>query len=112
MKKTMLWPVIYMTGLFTATFTLQCLTMSFLFAWNGDAQVKSIEKIKFNKSLEEVSVEMDFSELVKNTSFSFIFATREINDLPLTTFQSSQDLDDILLIIAPQDNLIFKQLDA
>src|SRR5690606_40306345 len=87
MKKTILKHVAYMTKLFTIAFIFQCLTMSFLLAWNGNAQVKSIEEVKVYLSLYEVKVEKAFKELERQTDYNFVFATREIKDLPLISFK-------------------------
>jgi len=86
MKKSIFKHVAYMTKLFTIAFVIQCMTMSFLLAWNGNAQVKSIEEVKVYLSLNEVNVEKAFKELEKHTDYNFVFATREIRDLPLITF--------------------------
>src|SRR5690606_10215728 len=112
MKKNLLNHVAYMTKLFTIAFIIQCLTMSFLLAWNGNAQVKSIEEIKVFLVLDEVNVEKAFEELERQTNYNFVFATREIKDLPLITFESDgRSLYDILADIALQANLDFKQVD-
>ncbi|MEX2593949.1 MAG: hypothetical protein WD426_14330 [Anditalea sp.] len=65
MKRTILKHGIYMTRLFTIAFIIQCLTMSFLLARNGYAQVKSIEEVTVYLSLNEVKVEKAFKELEK-----------------------------------------------
>src|SRR5690554_1169708 len=112
MKKTLLNHVAYMTRLFILAFITQCLTMSLLLAWNGNAQVKSIEEVKVYLSLDEVKIEKAFKELEKHTNYNFVFATREIRDLPLITFNGQgQSLYDLLLDIATQANLNFKQVD-
>ncbi|HLW21385.1 MAG TPA: SusC/RagA family TonB-linked outer membrane protein [Cyclobacteriaceae bacterium] len=112
MKKTLLNYVIHMTRLFTIAFLIQCMTMSLLLAWNGSAQVKSIEEVKVSLSLEDVSIERIFKELEKQTNYNFVFATREIKDLPSVTFNSTGgSLYDILADIAVQAGLNFKQVD-
>src|SRR5690606_33939644 len=112
MKKNLLNHVAYMTKLFTIAFIIQCLTMSFLLAWNGNAQVKSIEDVKVNLSLKDVKIETAFKELETQTSYNFVFATREIKDLPLIAFESDgRSLYDILSDIAVQTRLNFKQVD-
>lgn len=112
MKTTVLKHVIHMTKLFTIAFGIQFLTMSLLLAWTGNAQVKSIEEVKVYLSLDDVKVEEAFKELEKHTNYNFVFATREIKDLPLVTFEGQgQSLYDILMEIASQADLNFKQVD-
>jgi TonB-linked SusC/RagA family outer membrane protein len=112
MKKCLLKHVIYMTKLFTIAFIFLCLSISFLLASNGNAQVKSIEEVSVHIALHEVSVVKAFKELEKNTQYGFVFASREIKGLPLISFQSSgESLYDVLTKIALQTNLAFKQID-
>src|SRR5690606_17017209 len=97
---------------FTVAFMIQCLTMSFLLARNGNAQVKSIEEVSVHLSMDEVEVEKAFRELENLTNYSFVFATRELKDLPLVSFESyGESLYDVLLDISTQANLNFKQVD-
>ena len=112
MKKNLLNHVTYMTKLFTLAFITQCLTMSFLLASNGNAQVKSIEEVKVYLSLDGVKIERAFKELEKRTDYNFVFATREIRNLPSITVDSDgRNLYDILGEIAVQARLNFKQVD-
>lgn len=86
--------------------------MSLLLAWNGNAQVKSIEEVRVYLTLDDVKVEKAFKELEKHTDYNFVFATREVRDLPTITFQSDgRSLYDILGEIAVQAQLNFKQVD-
>ncbi|MFC4871660.1 SusC/RagA family TonB-linked outer membrane protein [Negadavirga shengliensis] len=113
MKKRLLKHVIYMTKLFTIVFTFLCLSMSLLLASTGSAQVKSIEEVTVYLSLSEVKIEKAFKELEKRTHYSFVFATREIKDLPPVSFESNgKSLYDVLLEIASQSNLSFKQVNS
>jgi len=101
-----------MTKLFTIAFSLQCLSMSLLLAWNGNAQVKSIEEVSVYLSLNEVKVEKAFKELERITEFNFVFASREVRESPLISVASSgESLYDLLVSIAAQSNLSFKQID-
>jgi len=112
MKKCILKHVIFMTKLFTLAFLLQCLSMSLLIANDGNGQVKSIEEVKVHLALTDVKVDMAFKELEKNTEFDFVFATREIKDLPTVTIESrGKTVYEVLLDIAAQTQLSFKQVD-
>lgn len=111
MKKCLLKHVIYMTKLFTIAFTLQCLSMSFLMAFNGNAQVKSIEEVSVSLSLKEVKVREAFKRLEKLTDYNFVFASREIEDIPLVSVESKgESLYLLLSDIAVQTDLSFKQV--
>lgn len=111
MNKCLLKHVIYMTKLFTIAFTLQCLSMSFLMAFNGNAQVKSIEEVSVFLSLKEVKVKEAFKRLEKHTAFNFVFASREIDDIPLVNVESKgESLYFVLSAIAAQTDLYFKQV--
>ncbi|WP_161993898.1 SusC/RagA family TonB-linked outer membrane protein [Cyclobacterium xiamenense] len=113
MKKCLLKHVIYMTKLFTLAFTLQCLSMSLLLAWNGNAQVKSIEEVPVHLSLTEVKVEEAFKELERITEFNFVYASREVRDSPLVSVTSEgESLYELLLSISSQSDLRFKQVDG
>lgn len=112
MKNCLLKHVIYMSKLFTLAFTLQCLSMSFLLAGNANAQVKNIEEVSVHLSLSEVRVETAFKALEKITGFNFVFAGREVRNSPLVTVESKgNSLYDLLVTIATQSDLRFKQVD-
>lgn len=101
-----------MTKLFTIAFTLQCVSMSLLLANNGNAQVKSIEEVSVYLLLNEVKVEKAFKELERITEFNFVFANREVRDSPLVSVEShGESVYDLLVAIATQSNLSFKQID-
>lgn len=111
MKKCLLKHVIYMTKLFTIAFTIQCLSMSFLMAFNGNAQVKSIEEVSVYLSLKEVKVKEAFRRIEKLTDYNFVFATREIGSNQLVSVESKgESLYLLLSAIAAQTNLSFKQV--
>ncbi|MFO7826227.1 MAG: SusC/RagA family TonB-linked outer membrane protein [Cyclobacterium sp.] len=101
-----------MSKLFTLAFTLQCFSMSLLLAWNGNAQVKSIEDVPVHLSLNEVKVEKAFKELERITEYNFVFANREVRDTPLISVDSQgESMYDLLVSIASQSHLSFKQVD-
>ena len=70
MKNLVLLHVIRMTKLFTYSFLIQFLSMSFLFAWNGNAQVKDIEEVMITLSFENTKVERAFSSI--ESSFTLL----------------------------------------
>lgn len=112
MKKSILKHVTHMTKLFSIAFLFQCLTMSFLMAWNGNAQVKNIEEVTVSLLLEDVKIEYIFRELEKNTGYNFVFTNKELRDIPKVGVRSNNSsLYDVLLSLANQTDLTFKQID-
>jgi TonB-dependent starch-binding outer membrane protein SusC len=70
-----------MTKTFIYALILQCMTMTLLFAWNGTAQVKSIDKIMIQLEIDNLSVENAFSRIEKETGFNFVFAEKDVSGL-------------------------------
>ena len=112
MKKNILKHVLHMTKLFSIAFLFQCLTMSLLLAWNGNAQVKNIEDVTVSLSLQDVNIESVFRELEKSTGYNFVFTNKELRDVPSVGVTSDNNsLYNVLLSLAKQTNLTFKQVD-
>jgi TonB-dependent starch-binding outer membrane protein SusC len=112
MKKNILKHVLHMTKLFSIAFLFQCLTMSLLLAWNGNAQVKNIEDVTVSLSLQDVKIESVFHELEKSTGYNFVFTNKELRDIPNVGVSSDNNsLYNVLLSLARQTNLTFKQVD-
>ena len=112
MKNLVLSHVIHMTKLFTYSFLIQFLSMSFLFAWNGNAQVKDIEEVMITLSFEDTKIEKAFSSIEKMTGFNFVHTDMELKDVPrVNTFgQNTQSVYSLLSIIGQQTGLYFKQV--
>ncbi|MFC4871684.1 SusC/RagA family TonB-linked outer membrane protein [Negadavirga shengliensis] len=111
MKNLILTHVIRMSKLFTYAFLIQCSTMSLLFAWNGNAQIKSIEEVMIRIPLEGVSVQDAFRRIEKASDFNFVYLTREVRDLqPIFIGDNHQSLYEVLVDIAKQTGLEFKQI--
>ncbi|WP_209330778.1 SusC/RagA family TonB-linked outer membrane protein [Lunatimonas salinarum] len=112
MKKNILKHVLHMTKLFSIAFLFQCLTMSLLLAWNGNAQVKNIEEVKVSLFLEDVKIERVFRELEKSTGYNFVFTNKELREIPNVEVRSDENsLYSVLQSLATQTNLNFKQVD-
>lgn len=112
MKNSLLKHVYRMTKLFTTALIFQCLTMSLLIANSGNAQIKSMEEVKVYLQLGEMKLDRAFRELEKRTDYNFVFAGREIRDLPPVSIDSKgESLYSILVTIASQSNLKFRQVD-
>lgn len=111
MKNLILRHVIRMSKLFTYAFLFQCLTMGFLVASNGNAQIKSIEEVVVRLPLEGVSVKEAFKQIEGVSEFTFVYITREMRDLPPVFIEDkSQSLYEVLVEIARQSGLDFKQI--
>jgi TonB-linked SusC/RagA family outer membrane protein len=111
MKNLVLYHVIRMTKLFIYAFLIQCLSMSFLFAWNGNAQVKDIEEVMISLSLEDKKIERVFSSIEKMTGFSFVYTDKELKGTPKVTARGeTQSVYELLSEIGKQSGLYFKQV--
>lgn len=111
MKKSLLKHVAYMTKLFIVAFLIQSLCMNLILASSGNAQIKKIEEVTLYVTLDEVKIEYAFKQLEKLTDFNFVFAKREIQDVPLISIDSrGNSLYEILQSIGLQSGLTFKQV--
>jgi len=111
MKNRLLLYLLRMTKLYSFAFLIQCLTMSLLFAWDGNAQIKGIDKVMIKISLEEVLIENAFAEIEKSTDFHFVFTNKETEDSPKISLNADyQSLYEILVSISAQTQLEFKQI--
>lgn len=111
MKNLILLHIIRMTKLFTYAFLIQFLSMSFLFAWNGNAQIKDIEEVMISVTLEDTRIEKAFSTIEKMTGFSFVYTDQELKGTPrVTTDGETQTVYDLLSEIGRQTGLYFKQI--
>ncbi len=111
MKNLVLRHVIRMSKLFTYAFLFQCLTMGFLVASNGNAQIKSIEEVVVRLPLEGVPVKDAFKKIEGVSDFTFVYLTREVRNLPpIFVEDKDQSLYEVLVEIARQSGLDFKQI--
>tara|TARA_R110001592_G_scaffold60806_3_gene185216 strand:+ start:120465 stop:123677 length:3213 start_codon:yes stop_codon:yes gene_type:complete len=80
-------------------------------AFNGNAQVKSIEEVPIYLSLKKVKVKDAFKRLEMVTDYNFVFAAREIENAELISVESNgESLYRLLSAIASQTDLSFKQV--
>ncbi len=101
-----------MTKLFTIAFLIQCMTMTILLAWNGNAQIKDIEDVKLSLAVDNMKIESVFKKLEKSSGYNFVYTNKELKDVPLVSFMSeSESLYDILSSLSQQLDLNFKQVD-
>ncbi|HSI75416.1 MAG TPA: TonB-dependent receptor [Lunatimonas sp.] len=111
MKNLVLYHVIRMTKLFTYAFLIQCLSMSILFASNGNAQVKDIDEVMVSLTLEDTKIEKVFSSIEKMTGYIFVYTDKELKNMPrVTTGRETQSVYELLSIIGRQTGLNFKQV--
>ncbi|GAB3650271.1 TonB-dependent receptor [Echinicola sediminis] len=112
MKNNLLKHVIHMTKLFMYAFIIQCFSMSMILAKDGNAQIKNIEDIPVSITIDNLDVKSAFLKIEKATDYNFVFADRELKDLPRVTLSSQGgSLYEVLTEIARQTNLSFKQVD-
>ncbi|MEX0882099.1 MAG: hypothetical protein WDZ72_01375, partial [Cyclobacteriaceae bacterium] len=96
MKNLVLFHVIRMTKLFTYAFLIQCLSMSFLFGHNGNAQIKDIEDVMIRVSLDNIQVEDAFSIIEDLSGFSFVFSAKEMKNVArVSSNNQTQSLYDL-----------------
>jgi TonB-dependent SusC/RagA subfamily outer membrane receptor len=85
--------------------------MTFLFAGNGNAQVKDIEEVMIQVSLNNTPIEKAFSTIEKLSGYSFVYTHKEVKNLPkVSTNNDSKSVYDLLKAIAQQTGLQFRQV--
>jgi len=89
MKNRLLLYLLRMTKLYAYAFLIQCLTMSFLFAWDGSAQISGTDKVMIKIPLEEVLIENTFVEIEKFTKKSSESST---NSEPIIILQEEKNV--------------------
>lgn len=111
MKNLVLLHVIRMTKLFTYAFLIQCLSMSVLLAWNGNAQIKDIEEVMIRVSLHNTTIDKAFTTIEKLSGYSFVYTHKEVSGLPKVSVSNDrQSVYDLLATIAQQTGLQFRQV--
>lgn len=111
MKNLILLHVIRMSKLFIYAFLIQCMSMSLLFAWNGNAQIKNIEEVMIRVPLSEVAIEKAFDQIEKASDFHFVYTNREIRNVSRVSLDGeTRSLYEVLKVIALQTGLEFKQV--
>ncbi|MEX2569600.1 MAG: TonB-dependent receptor [Cyclobacteriaceae bacterium] len=111
MKNNVLYHVLHMTKLFTYAFLIQCCSMSLLFAWTGNAQVKSIDEVMVSIPMEGITVRQAFHSIEKATDYNFLYLRKEINGIPeISVPGKHQSIYDYLVDISLQTGLVFKQI--
>jgi TonB-dependent SusC/RagA subfamily outer membrane receptor len=111
MKNLILSHVIRMTKLFAYAFLIQCFSVGLLVAREGNAQIKSIEEVKVQLPLNGVSVSEAFSKIEGASPYNFVYLHKEIRNLPEIFIEhSNQSIYDLLVEIAKQTGLEFKQI--
>tara|TARA_R110000868_G_scaffold11200_7_gene54897 strand:- start:29242 stop:32643 length:3402 start_codon:yes stop_codon:yes gene_type:complete len=101
-----------MTKLFTYAFLIQLLSMSFLFAWNGNAQVKDIEEVMITLSFENSKIEKVFSSIENKTGFNFVHTDFELKEIPRVSSigDNTKSVYSLLTDLGRQTGLYFKQV--
>jgi TonB-dependent starch-binding outer membrane protein SusC len=89
---------------------VQCLSISLLFAWNGNAQVKSIDQIQIDIEFNETEIVNAFREIEKKTGLSFVYSNKELRNTNLLRIGPKETLYEVLVEISRQTDLHFKQI--
>lgn len=102
-----------MTKLFVIAFLFQCMSMSLLLAWNGNAQVKTLDEVNITLSAENTTVTRLFREIEEKTGFNFVYTNQELRGLKAVSIHSDgKSLYEVLKQIGIQADLGFKQVDG
>ncbi|WP_162633207.1 SusC/RagA family TonB-linked outer membrane protein [Echinicola strongylocentroti] len=100
-----------MTKLFLYAFAIQALSMSFLWASEVKSQVKSLEEVNVRVGFEAAGLKEVFSGIETASNFNFVYTNKEIKDAGLITIsEENRSLYDLLVDIAAQTQLQFKQV--
>ncbi|WP_209330786.1 TonB-dependent receptor [Lunatimonas salinarum] len=111
MKNLVLYHVIRMTKLVTYAFLIQTLSMSFLFAWSGKAQIKDIEEVMVSFSMEDAQIERVFSAIERSTDYVFVYTDKELKGVQRVQISSgTKSVYEVLTQIGRQTGLHFKQV--
>ncbi len=84
--------------------------MSILLASNGSAQIKTIDEVRLQLSLNNVYVTDAFSHIERETGYNFVYTNKDLRNLPLVNLKDSKSLYDFLVDLSKQTGLQFKQI--
>lgn len=110
MKKIILLHLLAMSKKVIQICLLQVFSMSLLFASSGIAQVKSIEKIQVNLTLENSSIKDAFDAIESKTGFNFVYTNQELRDVAAVSVNGTLSLYAVLVDFSKQTGLKFKQI--
>ncbi|WP_158857122.1 SusC/RagA family TonB-linked outer membrane protein [Lunatibacter salilacus] len=110
MKKNLRSYLLYMSKKLLHISLVQCLTITILFAWDGNAQVKRIDEIRLNIEFKETSIIQAFRQIERETGLNFVYSNKEIGNSDMLTVGKKENLYEILVEISRQTNLHFKQI--
>lgn len=110
MKKVILLHVWAMSKRILQVFLIQCLSMSVLLAYNGNAQVKTIDQVKLKLNLQNTQLLDAFSRIEQATGFNFVYTNKELKDMPQINLEADSNLYEALVEMSRQTGLNFKQI--
>jgi TonB-linked SusC/RagA family outer membrane protein len=110
MKKSILLSLLAMSKTILYSFVIQCFSMSVLFAFSGNAQIKAIDEVPVKIELHDASIQDAFTKIETATGYNFVYNHRQLRDLPLVTISNSGSLYDVLVDFSKQTGLNFKQI--
>lgn len=110
MKNVIIYHLLDMSKKLAYAFLLQIFSMSFLLANNTEAQTKSIDKVYIELKNPSSEILKVLEEIEKQTDFKFVYSFEEINQVELINIPKNGSVYDILLGIAKESSLNFKQI--
>ncbi|MBB6327858.1 TonB-linked SusC/RagA family outer membrane protein [Algoriphagus iocasae] len=110
MKNVIIYHLLDMSKKLAYAFLLQIFSMSFLLANNTEAQTKSIDKVYIELKNSSSEILKVLEEIEKQTDFKFVYSFEEINQVELINIPKNGSVYDILLGIAKESSLNFKQI--
>jgi TonB-dependent starch-binding outer membrane protein SusC len=110
MKKVILLHVLAMSKRILYIFLIQCLSMSLLFANDGNAQIKKIDEVPISLKFYNSSIADAFARIESETGFNFVYTNKVLKDVPFVDIQTNGTLYDMLVELSLQTGLKFKQV--
>ena len=110
MKYQILQTIIMVTKYFLYSLSLIYLTLSSVLAEGTTAQVKSVQEVSIKLNVTDATIKEIFSDIEGQTYYSFFYSKEIDNHTKVKLSTSTQSVGDILLEIAKQTNLEFRQV--
>ena len=92
-------------------FIIQCFLFTALLANEGNAQIKSMQEVKLNLNVENVSLVKALSAIEKETEFNFVYNEKELSKTEtVNLIASNSSLFEVLEDLSRQAKVSFKQV--
>lgn len=110
MKNVIIFHVLDMSKKILYAFLIQILSMSFLLANNGNAQVKRIDQVLIELHSDQKSIVEVLKEIERKTEFHFVYSVEELENLNRITVDKKGTVYDVLVELTKLTHLNFKQV--